>query len=301
MSAILISPLEQQETIQISHSQQEALGKRGRAELFFDINHHQRTSLARQYIEYPFHITRSHYLDASWPDFPTLCLQSVSGGLLQGDRVSLSIDMAADTTAQVTTQASTKVHSMQCDYALQTAEITLGPSSYLEYLSDSMILFPRSCLHTILKIRMENRSKGLFRESFFYHDPAGVTEPLFDRYLSEVIISNSEGKLLALDRQSINLLGGQQELRDVLIEYPYQSGVYILGGEISDDVQQGLYSIIDNFEDTYAGISALPNSCGYYLRLLTKDAFTLRQLHDALTEKARWLLMNKNMTLSWKK
>ena len=68
--------------------------KRGRAAFFFDRDHRNRTYLARQYTEYPYHVTRPLYVVDSWPGFATVLLQSVSGGLFQGDRLSLEIELA---------------------------------------------------------------------------------------------------------------------------------------------------------------------------------------------------------------
>ena len=44
--------------------------------------------LRRQRVPYPFHATRTFYLDQSRPDLAT---QSAAGGLYRGDHVALSI------------------------------------------------------------------------------------------------------------------------------------------------------------------------------------------------------------------
>ena len=47
--------------------------------------------LRRQRVPYPFHATRTFYLDQSRPDLATLYMQSAAGGLYRGDHVALSI------------------------------------------------------------------------------------------------------------------------------------------------------------------------------------------------------------------
>jgi hypothetical protein len=69
-----------------------------------------RTVLARQRVPYPFHATRTFYLDRARPEIATLYLQSASGGLYRGDSVALSIVADPHAAAHVTTQASTIVH-----------------------------------------------------------------------------------------------------------------------------------------------------------------------------------------------
>jgi len=69
-----------------------------------------RTTLRRQHVGYPFHVTRGFYLDAARPDLLTLYLQSASGGLYAGDRLKLDVAVAANAAFHLTTQASTVVH-----------------------------------------------------------------------------------------------------------------------------------------------------------------------------------------------
>lgn len=61
-----------------------------------------RTFLQHQRVPYPFHITRPHALDAKRPDIATLILQSASGGLYDGDQLTLNIVAGEGTLAHVT-------------------------------------------------------------------------------------------------------------------------------------------------------------------------------------------------------
>ena len=69
-----------------------------------------RTILRRQYVGYPFHITRPFQLDRMRPDLATLYLQSTSGGLYAADRLALDLTIGAGAALNLTTQASTVVH-----------------------------------------------------------------------------------------------------------------------------------------------------------------------------------------------
>src|SRR5450631_3175635 len=70
-----------------------------------------RTTLRRQRVGYPLHVTRGFYLDAARPDLLTLYLQSASGGLYAGDRITLDVTVGAGAAFHLTTQASTIVHA----------------------------------------------------------------------------------------------------------------------------------------------------------------------------------------------
>jgi urease accessory protein len=67
-----------------------------------------RTMLRRQHVGYPLHVTRPFYLDRPRPDLATLYLQSASGGLYAGDRLTLDLVAGDNTALNLTTQASTK-------------------------------------------------------------------------------------------------------------------------------------------------------------------------------------------------
>ncbi|MSO70249.1 MAG: urease accessory protein UreD, partial [Alphaproteobacteria bacterium] len=87
--------------------------RQGCAKFRFERRESERTHMARNYAAYPYHVTRPLYFDAGWPELPTLLLQSASGGLFQGDRLSLEVSVGAGAAVQITTQSATKVHSME--------------------------------------------------------------------------------------------------------------------------------------------------------------------------------------------
>lgn len=275
--------------------------KRGRAELTFASGHEDRTYLAHQYVEYPFHITRPHYLDNGWPEFATLCLQSVSGGLLQGDRTQLTIEMQPGAVAQVTTQASTKVHSMQQDHAVQTTDVSLAPDSYLELLTDAMILFPRSRLYTYLNVTLAPGAKGILRDSFLFHDPRGNHRPNFDFYAMEVAFRRSDGKLLALDRQRISEPQQHPDITGVLQRFPYQGALFILDADGHEDILGQVRQVASAFDACYVGASVLPHEIGVYARILAREADALRRITDALVRVLRPQLMGKQVSATWSK
>lgn len=275
--------------------------QRGRAAFFFDRDHRNRTYLARQYAEYPYHVTRPLYLVDSWPGFATLLLQSVSGGLFQGDRLYLEIELAELATAQVTTQAATKVHGMQVDGATQSVDLTLGYGSYLEYLSDPLILFPGSRLSSSLTVRLENKARALIRDSFLYHDPNGAVEPRFDRFASELRVMSSDDSPLAIDRQRIEAPYERTELKRALLKFPTQGVLYVLGTELAPDSMHALRTATPCVDDCYVGVSCLPNDAGVFARVLASNPDVLREVLDTLLAKVRPVLTGHSLEQSWRK
>src|SRR5271170_1827424 len=70
-------------------------------------------------------------------------LHNVSGGLLGGDALELSIRVGAGAQAQVTTTGATRIYRPKPDAppATQTTEINVGENGLLEYVPDPLIPF----------------------------------------------------------------------------------------------------------------------------------------------------------------
>lgn len=70
-------------------------------------------------------------------------LHNLSGGILGGDALHLSIEAGENTRAQVTTTSSTRVyrHRSGLPPASQVTQLRVGPGALLEYLPDSLIPF----------------------------------------------------------------------------------------------------------------------------------------------------------------
>ena len=80
----------------------------------------ERTVLAQLDRRAPLPGQQALYWDEALPDLPCVFIITTTGCILQGDRFNIEIDLAPDTRAHVTTQAATKIHSMDANYAAQT-------------------------------------------------------------------------------------------------------------------------------------------------------------------------------------
>ncbi len=80
-------------------------------------------------------------------------LHNVSGGLLGGDSLSLSVDVGARAAVQLTTTGATRVYRPRRESAptVQSTEISVGENALLEYVPDAIIPFA--------SVRFEQRTK----------------------------------------------------------------------------------------------------------------------------------------------
>ena len=114
------------------------VGKTGFLRLGFE-HRGDRTILANVERRAPYMVQRPLYCDQKMPDLAWVFLITTTGCLLQGDRLALDIRLGAQAQAHITTQSSTKIHTMDTNYAAQTQTITLDDGAYLEFLPDPVI------------------------------------------------------------------------------------------------------------------------------------------------------------------
>lgn len=88
----------------------------------------------------------SGYLSVSKPlypegDLPHFILINTSGGLVQGDRLSLDVQVKAGCKAHLTTQSANRIYRMEDGCAVQELNLSVGEKAFLEYLPDQNIPF----------------------------------------------------------------------------------------------------------------------------------------------------------------
>ena len=123
-----------------------------------------RTALIDLQRRAPLLVQQALYYDEEMPDLPCVMMITTSGGILQGDRQAIEIDLAPHTRAHVTTQAATKVQQMDANYASQRQQIVLGDCAYLEYLPDPIIPFRNSRFITRTRISLPASAAVLYSE-----------------------------------------------------------------------------------------------------------------------------------------
>ena len=239
-----------------------------------------RTALLRQYVPYPFHVTRPFHLDPARPDLATLYLQSASGGVYNGERLSLSVAMGEGAAAFVTTQSATVVHDCRGRPAEVSARLSLARGSLLAYAPDPLVLFPGAAVRTALDVTLEPGAVAVCQDGFACHDPGGRGAP-FDHVRTETVVRGSDGALCITDRGFVAgaMLG---TAASPLGPYCAAGSVLLLGELLGDS--KALQARIDLL-GCASGISALPNGAGTGIRLLAPDGGRL-SLALALATKA---------------
>ncbi len=246
-----------------------SFGKVGMARLGFEPRP-GRTALTTIHRRAPLIVHQALYWDEQMPGLPCVAIISNSGGILQGDRYLVEIDLAPGTQAHVTTQAATRIHEMDANYAAQTQNITLGPNAYLEYILHPTIPHKHSRFVQRTEVRIDPTATLIYAEVLMAGRKYHLNERFqYDVYSSTVHAADPEGTSLFTEK--------------FLIE-PYRTGVSRLGAMGSFDVfgnalvltpkvhadrlLEATAPVFDKTASLASGASRLPNDAGIVFKVL---------------------------------
>ena len=233
-----------------------------------------RTFLAWQSVPYPFHITRPHYLDLALPDLATLYMQSASGGLYRGDRLSLSIGAGPGARAHITSQAATVVHTATGSGVQVDTQIDVARGAVLALTTDPYILFPGTELSVTTEVSLASGAVAILAEGFSVHDPVARERP-FTRLATACRIRDEAGRILLDERSRLEgtaFLGAASPLGC----YRAMGTLLLLGQAVTALDPAHLEASLDG-TGVLAGCSPLPNAAGWGVRLLARDGGHLRR------------------------
>ncbi|GAB1815264.1 urease accessory protein UreD [Mycobacterium sp. MUNTM1] len=259
-------------------------GKVGLLELGFE-RVGARTELVRRYQKSPLQIMRPLYVDPLRPDLPVVYLMSTGGGVVQADRLRLDVDCGVDTALHLTTQAATKVHHMDADFATQTVGLRAGPRAYLEYLPDALIPYPGARFYQHTTVTVDRTATVLIGEVLMAGRLARSEHHRYDVLATDLELVDPDDGEIAIDRIRFSpqesavtgpgMLGGHTLMATLFVVSPLRPAAVVadtLHGAVADSAT--------------AGVSVLPGDRGAWVRILGTDSptvqATLRHAWDAV-------------------
>lgn len=261
-----------------------------RASLTFAPDAAGRSFLARQYVEYPFHITRALYLHEGWRELASVCLQSVSGGLFRLDRLELALALGQGAAAQVVSQSACKVHGMDGARADQSTTVELGPGAFLDLRLDPLILFPQADLHTATAVQLAPGARALISESHGWYRADGGVLPAFEAFEARVSVSRQGQPPAWRERLLARDPAGRAHLRETFLRFPWHGTTLALSDRPVDGLLETLRGMASTLAGCQVGVSRLPGDIGLVARYAAGDGATLRRCELALRAAAYPLL-----------
>ena len=174
-------------------------------------------------------------------------------------------------------------------------DLHAGPDSWLEFLSDPLILFPDARIETRLRLVAGAGARAIVGDAFLAHDPKGKGRP-FGRVTGEIRIEREDGGTIAVDRLSVSGADFCKSLRQADRGFATHGSMLMLAPEDESaralDAIRGLLAAPQETPgEIYAGVSLLPQGAGLWTRAVARDGAALRR-----TMLAIWSAMRESMT-----
>jgi len=249
----------------------------GRFELSF-LRHGRSTRIGRQFVSYPYHLTRPFALDPAIPELITVYQQSSSGGLYRGERLASHFRVGRNAAVHMTTQAATVVHDCHGQAVIQTTAIDLGEGSFLAWTPEPLVMFPGGLCTTATTVTVAAGAVVMIGEAFAWHDPSGLSRP-FERLQSDLVLRDGRGKLLLRDSFAVSgaVLGGTSSPAG---PWRHVSNFVLAGDSGRMPSRAGIENLVR--DHLAIGVTALPNEAGWGIRCLAADAVAARRFAESL-------------------
>jgi urease accessory protein len=247
------------------------------------------TALVRDYATAPFHVSGTLGHDPH-PEAATVLVQSSAGGVAQGDRRSVEIDIAPDAVARVSTQSATKVQSMRRNYAAATTSLRVGTGGHLDHVPEPTILHADARYHTDLALDLDRGGTAVVADVVVPGRLARGERFEFERYVSRVRATGPDGLLF---EDATHLTPEPSPTAPgVLGEFDVYGSLFAVApdrdaGALSD----ALHAAVTE-RSARAAATELPNGAGAVVRALGDRAETVQDALDTAWDRARLRLVD---------
>jgi urease accessory protein len=238
-----------------------------------------RTILADLFRRAPLIVHRAIYWDEEMPEMPCVFIVSNSGGILQGDRNTISIEVGPEAQAHVTTQSATKIHEMDANFAAQFQEIVLHDNAYLEYLPDPMIPHRRTRFLTDTRIAIAPTGTLLYSEILMAGRKYYSTGELYEYELFSSKVRAERPNRAELFTEKFVVRPRQQAVRSVGVmgEFDVFGNVILLTPkQHADRIFEQVPAVVSLPEKWAAGASRLPNDAGLIYKVVGMETAPVR-------------------------
>jgi len=217
----------------------------------------------------PVQVLRCQYLDPGAPDIASVTIASPSGGVLQGDRLRIAVEVRAGARLMLDTQSATRLYRMPDRPARIEARFDVGVDAWLEYVPDPYIPFAGSntTIDTVATVdetatvllgevvACGRVARGEVFRMRAFHSTVTAVRPGGELLFSDATILEAD-----LSPSDPGMLGPGTALGSL---YAIATGVdpELLRGAIRGHTASGLN----------CGASTLPNEAGIWLRVVAED------------------------------
>jgi urease accessory protein len=247
------------------------------------------TALVHDYTTVPFHVSGTLDHDPH-PDGTTVFIQSPTGGVAQGDRHEVNIAVGKDAVAHVSTQSSTKVQSMNRNYASAETTLSVERGGHLDYVPEPTILYADARYAQDLTLELEPDSTAILADVVVPGRLARGERFAFERYRSRVRARGPDGPLF---EDTTHLVPEERDptAPGVLGEFTVYGTAFVVAPDRETAGLSDMLHAAVADREARTGATALPNDAGVVVRALGERAETVQAALRTAWDRARQELL----------
>ena len=256
-----------------------------------------RTRLVQVRSRPPLQVQQTLYPDLALPGMALVMLSNPTGGIFQGDRHRITVNVEPGAVAHLTGQGATRIHTMPQGMARQDVALTVAEDGYLEYLPDPLIPYRDSDFEQRTTLTVAPGGKLIYWDIITPGRVAMGESFRYRRLDSRLNVLDFSGRHAYREAYTLNPFRGLPLARGAP---PGRLGIgpgctlgsmlVILPGTEFRALLIELQELAPTIPSVLAGASLLPNRVGVGIRALGNDASGVR---DALTQC--WAVARKHL------
>jgi len=226
----------------------------------------------------PLLVQQALYWDEAMPELPICMVTSVGGGTLQGDRLTIVVDVEAGACAHVTTQGATRLHAMDSNHAAQLQQLSAAEGAYLEYLPEVTIPYRGARFVSRTHVIAAPSATVLVAESV----AAGRKHHGGERFRYQVLslateVARPDGTPVFTEKLLIEPARRSPELPGVMQHFDVFGNLLIVTpAATADRIYARVPPQFDLAGGIASGLSRLPNGAGLMLRVVGTETHQVR-------------------------
>ena len=227
----------------------------------------QKTVITKQRTQVPLYLQKALHYNLDYPSMAHLFVLSPSGGILQGDRYRMDVELKNNAISHITTQGATRIYKMESNFATHLVTLNLKNNSYLEFIPEQLIPYKNSRFYQKTLLDIDDSSTAVYSETIV---PGRIA--MGEMFDFDVCYLKTEGNINEKTkfRDSSLLLPKEEKIQSFVMfnEKTILTSVYLLTKKSTEKINLMINDMFSKMDDITGGSSKLPNDSGLAIRIL---------------------------------
>ena len=230
-------------------------------------NDKQKTIITQKRTQVPLYVQKALHYDLDYPAMAHVFVLSPSGGILQGDRYRMDVELKNNAISHITTQGATRIYKMESNYATHMVTLNLKNNSYLEFIPEQIIPYNNSRFYQKTNLDIDDSSTVVYSETIV---PGRIA--MGEMFDFDVCYLKTEGKINGKTKfRDSSLLTPKTQKIQALTMFDNKTiltSVYVLTKKDVTKINDLINELFSNMENMSGGSSLMPNDSGISIRIL---------------------------------